>query len=288
MYPGYFFNLFPAFPREEKIFVAMSFSPILDRRWNDVIAPAIRRVEIDGKPLEPFRVDARRVSDSILTEILTGISKSRLVFADITTLGRLGESHIRNANVMYEVGLAHAVRLPEEVLLFRSDEDQLLFDVANIRINRYDPDSDPAGAIKLVGYSIIEAIREVDLKKNLAVNSAADSLDFTSWLILLQAAATDGIHPPQMGTMRHIMANTKRLVAIQKLLDIGALKTAYLILSSEFLTRQEDQPAETMLNYRITPFGKALVEHVVNRMGFLSPEIREIFEKLLNEDISST
>jgi DNA-binding PadR family transcriptional regulator len=43
-----------------------------------------------------------------------------------------------------------------------------------------------------------------------------------------------------------------------------------------------------MLNYRITPFGKALVEHVVNRMGFLSPEIREIFEKLLNEDISST
>ena len=53
-----------------------------------MIAPAIRQVLRNDVPLEPFRVDSRKVSDSILTEILDGISKSRLVFADITAVGK--------------------------------------------------------------------------------------------------------------------------------------------------------------------------------------------------------
>ena len=53
-----------------------------------------------------------------------------------------------NANVLYEVGLAHALRAPEQVLLFRSDADPLLFDVSGIRVHTYDPDGDPEGAKK--------------------------------------------------------------------------------------------------------------------------------------------
>jgi len=69
---------------------------------------------------------------------------------------------------MYEVGLAHALRLPEEVILFRSDSDPLLFDVANVRVNWYDPDGNPEEARRKVADIIIEALKEVDLKKNLA------------------------------------------------------------------------------------------------------------------------
>ena len=88
MFPSNYFNLFPPFPRENKVFVAMSFYPIFDERWKNVIDPAIRRVERNNVPLEPHRVDVRRVSDSILTEILTGISRSLVIFADVTSLGR--------------------------------------------------------------------------------------------------------------------------------------------------------------------------------------------------------
>ena len=105
-------------------------------------------------------MDARRISDSILTEILSGVGTSRLFLADVTTLERADERPIRNGNVMYEVGIAHAVRLPEEVLLFRSDSDSLLFDVANVRVNTYSPEERPDEARALVSDSIVAALGE--------------------------------------------------------------------------------------------------------------------------------
>ncbi len=78
----------------------------------------------------------RVTSDSILTEILDGIGRCRAFLADISLIGEIENTPIRNANVLYEVGLAHAVRLPQEVLLFRSDDRPLMFDMANIRVNR--------------------------------------------------------------------------------------------------------------------------------------------------------
>ena len=85
MYPANYFGLFPPFPREETVFVAMSFDTRFEFRWSEVIAPAINRVVVNGKKLDPIRVDGRRISDSILTEILSGVGSSRLVVADITT-----------------------------------------------------------------------------------------------------------------------------------------------------------------------------------------------------------
>src|SRR5262245_50584462 len=114
MYPYQYFSLFPSFPRENKVFVAMSFRSLFNKRWESVISPAIKKVQRNNIPLEPHRVDSRRVSDSILTEILTGISSALVIFADISSLGTIEDKPIRNGNVMYEIGLAHATRLPEE------------------------------------------------------------------------------------------------------------------------------------------------------------------------------
>ena len=140
MYPNQYFSLFPPFPHRDKVFVAMSFDDKFNRRWEDVIVPAVSSIEVAGVQLQPHRVDTRRISDSILTEILDGISNDKLVLADVTTESHIASQPIRNGNVMYEVGIAHAIRLPEEVLLFRSDSDKVLFDIANVRLNSYDPD----------------------------------------------------------------------------------------------------------------------------------------------------
>ena len=76
MYPHTLFSLIPPFPRTKRVFVAMSFDPAFDKRWNEVIDPAVRSLESSGQQLEPFRVDMSRVSDAILTEILTAIADS--------------------------------------------------------------------------------------------------------------------------------------------------------------------------------------------------------------------
>jgi hypothetical protein len=284
MYPNTFFNLFPAFPRDFKVFVAMSFDPRFDSRWKNVIAPAVRNVQVNEFPLEPYRVDVRRVSDSILTEILEGITNSLLFFADVTTIAHVDEMPFRNANVMYEVGLAHAIRLPEEVILFRSDKDRLLFDVANVRVNDYSPDDDPHAARELVSEIMMEALNEIELKKHLAVKRAAESLDFVSWVMLSEAVSGDGIEPPVAQNMAQFLANAPRQTAIARLLDMGALTTSYLTLTPEAVIALTDKPASSMLKYRITPFGEAVLRYAGDEMGISSPEVRSAMEQLLGEE----
>lgn len=288
MFPSKYFDLFPPFPRENKVFVAMSFHSMLNKRWESVIAPAIQRIEKNNVPLEPYRVDTKRVSDSILTDILTGISRSLVIFADITSLGKIENKSMRNGNVMYEVGLAHAIRLPEEVILFRSDNDELLFDVANIRVNSYDPDNDPENAIKMVGTTIVEAIKEVDLKKHLSVKAAAESLDYSCWDVLLQAAMNGEINPPPMKTMGQALGNARHISAISRLLELGALKTNYLQITPEILAETKDQPAEKMVKYQLTQFGSALIEHISSEMGMSSPEVQKNIEQFLELADDST
>lgn len=279
MYPAEFAALFPAFPKENKVFVAMSFAESFDARWNDVIAPAISSIEVDGDSLAPIRTDTRQVSDSVLTEILEGITSSRLVFADITAIGAIDGRQVRNGNVMYEVGLAHALRLPEEVLLYRSDRENLLFDLANIRVNYYEPDRDASVARDGIANAIVNAVKELDLKRHLAVRSAAKSLDFESWSILGQAAAEGGIHHPPTGTMGNALAASTKSPAIRGLLSIGALQTTYLKLTPELLAGGDDTEAERLLRYEVTPFGEAILDYAAKEMDMYSPENLRILEE---------
>jgi hypothetical protein len=56
--------------------------------------------------LQPYWVDVSKTGNSILTDIMNGIAHSRMVVADVSSIGKdskTSESY-RNANVMYEVG----------------------------------------------------------------------------------------------------------------------------------------------------------------------------------------
>ncbi len=279
MYPANYFGLFPPFPREETVFVAMSFDPRFTHRWSEVIGPAIRNVQVSGKDLEPLRVDASRISESILTEILSGITNSRVVLADVTTLSHLEGRPVRNGNVMYEVGIAHAVRLPEEVLLFRSDSDSLLFDVANVRVNHYAPDERPEEAKSLISDSIVAALRELDLRRHLAVGRAAESLDFPSWWLLAETQSGQAVTHPEMRTMGQALGNASRAAAISRLLDLGAIRTSYLTLTPERYAEIKDSSDTHILTYECTEFGVAVFHEGLNRMGVLSPDMMAVLEK---------
>jgi hypothetical protein len=281
MYPRDYFNLFPAFPREDKIFVAMSFDPRFQFRWEKVIFPAIQRVELNGIPLQPHRVDTRQISDSILTEILNGISNDRLIYCDITSMGEHDGRPVRNGNVMYELGLAHATRLPEEVLLFRSDNDYLLFDMANIRVNSYLPEENPDQSQVQIGNAIISALREIDLKRHLAVKSVSESLDFTCWLVLAEAHNSDGIQKYETRTFAQAIGNAPKNNAITKLLELGAISTCYQKITPELLTKNPNGQVEQLLKYFPTPFGTAIFDYSANALGFPSLDI-QLIEELIN------
>jgi len=279
MYPANYFGLFPPFSRDNTVFVAMSFDAGFDTRWTKVIAPGIRNVKVNGKSLEPIRVDASRISESILTEILSGIANCRLFLADVTTMAHADGRPVRNGNVMYELGLAHAIRLPEEVLLFRSDDDVLLFDVANIRVNSYAPDEKPEEAKSLISDTIIAALRELDLRRHIAVRKVAESLDFPSWWLLVEAQSGNGIPHPEMRTMGQALGNASRSAAISRLLELGALRTIYLSLSPEKFEKIKDSVDTLILTYECTEFGKAVFMEGLSRIGVLAPEMMALLEK---------
>jgi hypothetical protein len=118
-----------------QVFVAMPFSDLHNARFHGVIEPAIGRLHVSGNPLKAFRVDNSKSGDSILTDIVDGVAHSQLVLADVSVIYRDPEAAraYRNANVLYEVGVALACRRPEEVLLIRDDRDErFLFDVSTI------------------------------------------------------------------------------------------------------------------------------------------------------------
>lgn len=127
----------------------------VSRPVKTILKPAI--VEVG---LEANWVDAAQMSNSIMHQILKGIGQANLFLGEISSV-----AHVRNGNVMYEVGIAHATRLPEEVILFRADSDPLPFDVQGINVNSYDPYGNHAEANRIVKQGLKEAMNEVNLGK---------------------------------------------------------------------------------------------------------------------------
>lgn len=285
MYPAHYFNLFPAFPQTSKIFVAMSFAERFNARY-DVISQAVNNITHNGVQCEPFRVDARTVSDSILTEILDGVRSSFLVFADISTIGKCDGIDVRNGNVMYEVGIAHAVRLPEEVLLFRSDDDRLPFDTSNVRVNKYDPESSPEDAFRIICDAIINASKEISLRRHLAVQKAASILDHSAWT-LLEEIEKQPLRHPIPKTVGDIVGGASKVQAINKLLELGLIQMRFAKVDVAELVADPKKLSESMSEYFITRFGHevctVLKDRLLDSLQSITPAGREQLKKILAE-----
>jgi hypothetical protein len=144
-----------------EVFVAMSFHEDFDERFNQVFKPAIESVLFDSIHLRANRVDERKSGDSIITEILRGISQARIVLADVSDMspGTHARGVHRNGNVMYELGLAHAVKSPAQVVIVRDDRAKLMFDISSIPHTTLDF-GDPYAAKLVVAELIADRLRE--------------------------------------------------------------------------------------------------------------------------------
>ena len=189
MHPNTFLRTFWRLEVKPQIFVAMSYAPEYRVRYEQVIALAISSIRVNGTSLIPWRVDLSKSGDSILTDIMDGVSHSWMVLADVSSVGkdsRTGESY-RNGNVMYEVGLALACRDPSDVLLVRDDKDKFLFDVSTVPHMQLDfTDSEKARAA--LQTELLARLREQTYLTDARVKLAVASLSNPEIELLSQLA----------------------------------------------------------------------------------------------------
>ncbi len=128
-------------------FVVMPFADPIGGYYESVYQPAIERAK-----LKPNRADADIYgTGKIIDQIWRGINSARVLVAELTG---------RNPNVLYELGLAHALRKP--VVLVSSNKDDVPFDVQHVRVIYYDR-NDPFWGQKLiekVAENILSALQD--------------------------------------------------------------------------------------------------------------------------------
>jgi len=131
---------------EDSCFVMMPFKDPYGSYYEKIYKQAIEKAG-----LKPVRADDEIFgTGKIIDQIWTGINSARVLIAELTT---------RNANVFYELGLAHALKKP--VVLVSSNEQDVPFDLNHIRVIYYDV-TDPFWGQKLidkVSENILSAIR---------------------------------------------------------------------------------------------------------------------------------
>jgi tetratricopeptide (TPR) repeat protein len=113
-------------PDKDYCFVLMPFARRFDNEWNLVFAPAIRETGF-----VPWRGDDEQLgSNMIMRDISDSIYHASIIIAHLAEL---------NANVMYELGLAHAAK--KRVIVVARKDENIPFDLAHIRYLPYEPDN---------------------------------------------------------------------------------------------------------------------------------------------------
>jgi hypothetical protein len=242
VYPRDYFETYWRTDQRDEIFVAMPFHAEFTPVWAQAIQPGIDNDSLTN--LRAHRVDATTLSGSVITDILDGIAHSRLVLADVSVTRKGTWAGQRNGNVMYEVGLAHAIRHSTEIVLIRSDKEPLNFDIAQINANTYDR-MDLDSTRKLIGRLVNEMMKQVKTEKSLKVQRALDQIDADMLVYLKQFAGGKPFYGPQPETRGDELSSIPRKAALSRLQQLGILRAAYI--------GDDRSPA-----FIITPFGKAV------------------------------
>ena len=115
-------------------FVMMPFANPIGGYYTSIYEPAIRKAGLTPKRAD----DDIFGTGKIIDQIWAGISSARVLVAELTG---------RNPNVLYELGLSHAIKKP--VVLVSANETDVPFDVKHVRVIYYEM-SDPFWGTKLI------------------------------------------------------------------------------------------------------------------------------------------
>jgi len=142
---------------DDTCFVIQPFSDPYGGYYETIFKPAVEQAGI-----VPVRADNEIFgAGKIVDQVWRGIRQAKVLLAELTT---------RNANVYYELGLAHAQGKP--VVLIAAKGEDVPFDVSHIRVVYYDV-NDPFWGSKLIN-KVAENIRSALTNPEEAVLRVAD------------------------------------------------------------------------------------------------------------------
>ncbi len=106
----------------DSCFVMMPFGNWSDRYYRELFVPSIKEAG-----MEPIRADELFSTGTVIEQIWEQIQKAKILVADLTA---------KNANVFYELGLAHAAHKP--VVFISGAVEDVPFDLRHLRVIIYD------------------------------------------------------------------------------------------------------------------------------------------------------
>ena len=219
MYPRAWFDTYWRGTLKPEVFVAMSFADEFNSVWENAIKPAIENDLEGGGKYTAHRVDVTTLSGSIVTEIFDGIAHATLVFADLSTMTTGDWKGQRNGNVMYEVGLATAVRPETDMIIVKSDDEDISFDLLQIRIHKY-PKEKPSEARQIFGKLLTGALAARKNAKSLLAKYTWSLLDRDCLNLMLR----QGDYKPFGQTD---CVSIPELLTIRRLLELGIIRCEY-------------------------------------------------------------
>lgn len=215
-----------------------------DKRYGDVFSPAVR-----AAGLEPYRVD-RDPSVSIpIEDIKSGIERSDICLADIST---------DNPNVWFELGYAIAVR--REVILVCSDErtSKYPFDVQHQSIIEYSTESSSDfEELRTKIESRIKATleRRAKLGQVTRIHSVSKVEGLNQYQVAVLVSVAEEIDGPNDGISVYRIRQAMESAGFTKIattLGLGALMNKGMLESFE---DHDYQCHETFIAYRLTEGG---------------------------------
>ena len=117
--------------KRELCFVIMPFGGWFDQYYVDIFIPAVESVGLVCR-----RADDLYRPGTIVSDIWEYTKQAKIILADLTE---------KNPNVLYELGLAHALAKP--VIIVTASMDDIPFDLRALRIIQYDKNSPNWGDI---------------------------------------------------------------------------------------------------------------------------------------------
>jgi hypothetical protein len=127
--------------KEKTCFAIMPF----DKEFDDTYTHAIKRAA-EARGYRCHRADQHKDPNNMIHELIRHISEAGVVVADLTGL---------NANVFYELGLAHCSSDYNKTIMIARNGTQIPFDIAPYRIEHYKVDYEGIDSLrKAVGDQI--------------------------------------------------------------------------------------------------------------------------------------
>ncbi len=211
MYPKHFFERFWEGEQKNQLFVGMAFDSSIKQRFK-IIHNASKKVGFD----KAFRVGIETEANSINDRIFDGIANSKMLLFDLSDDERINKI---NNNVIYELGIANAIREPFDIVLIRkkSEKDSKLpFDIQGLHINFFENELTEEFIKRIVN----DALKNQEWHKSKRVKIAAESIDENGLALMY----SKGYLPKGFNHFNTSGWDAEKKMSLLRLIDLGIIK----------------------------------------------------------------